>query len=151
MLSESQIENINSTLGESLQEIAFLFSETLYDDIPELESFDGYGVTLSYSGDTSGEFQLIVSEGLLFLLAENLLGVEADDPEAKSTGLKALQETLNIFMGNYLTREYGVQKVFDLGIPKCIESEQWNSQDKENQVWMLVEDEHVCVTFNELD
>lgn len=151
MLSESQIDNINNTLAESLQEIAFLFSEILYDDVPELKSFEGYGVSLSYRGDTSGEFQLIVSEGLLYLLAENLLGVEPTDPESKNIGLKALQETLNIFMGNYLTREYGVQKVFDLGIPNPLEVEQWNTNNQENQVWLLVEDEYVCITFRELD
>ena len=144
MFSGQTEENIVNVLGESLQDTAFLFSDPVYDEeVPEFTSWDATAVKLSFKGDNSGTFYLVADYQILRLLAENLLGIETDSEDAIPSGVKALKEILNIFLGNFLTREFGVQKIYDLGIPEELES--IKSLDDKVKIWMDIEGFLLCI------
>lgn len=145
MMDENMIENIFSTMAEALQETSFLFSDPVYDEVTISDEVEYYKVSLTFSGDPSGSFELSAPKEILFQLSENLLGIAEDDPQALPMGINALKETLNIFMGNFLTREYGLTKIFDLGIPELIGES--ITPDTSAGHWMSVDDYFIQIIF----
>jgi hypothetical protein len=56
-------------------------------------------VSISYSGPSRGRLELVACESLGRTLAGNILGVEADDPDAVARVSDALGELLNVTCG----------------------------------------------------
>lgn len=137
MIDDSMLENIFSTMAEALQETSFLFSDPVYDEVELNGDEQYYKVKLTFSGEPSGEFELSAPKAILFQLSENLLGITEEDPQSLPMGINALKETLNIFMGNFLTREFGLTKVFDLGIPELVDDNA--VPNPTNGYWMSID------------
>lgn len=148
MIDDSMLENIFSTMAEALQETSFLFSDPVYDEVELNGDEQYYKVKLTFSGDPSGEFQLSAPKAILFQLSENLLGITEEDPQSLPMGINALKETLNIFMGNFLTREFGLTKVFDLGIPELVDDKA--VPNPTNGYWMSIDDYFIQIVYTSI-
>lgn len=104
-----------AVFSEVLANAAFLFAEEgeagLIPDDPWLET------RIGYRGPFRGELKLLCPRAFATLLAANLLGIEAEDDDAKSKAEDAVGELLNIICGQFITTVYGSSAIFDLSIP----------------------------------
>ena len=77
-------------------------------------------------------------QGLLPVLAANMLGVEEDDPVCSEKGMDALKEILNMIVGNCLTEAWGPGPVFHLHIPTSVGRAAFEP-DRVDGIWQSIE------------
>ena len=136
-------EQIVEVITRILEETAYVFTDTLSrDTMPNPEEWNASGVVLQFFGQVSGEMRMWASNGFLRCVAANMLGIGEDDPVAEEKGLDALKETLNIIVGNYLTTVYGEQPIFDLGLPKPLESDRLVIDSENTDGILLIADDY---------
>jgi len=117
-LREQTIQVIARILGET----AYIFVEIPDENpIPDPDKWDAAGVSLRFYGSENGEMRMWASRGFARCVAANMLGIDEEDETAQEKGLDALKESLNIILGNYITTIYGVEPVFDLGLPEPLD------------------------------
>lgn len=99
---------------------AFAFPEPIVDK-RHLFIFPGRAYLkseLGFRGDkASGHVELAMSEKLCLAIAGNMLGQDADSPEACEQMHDALREIANVLCGRIITECFGTSAVFDLSIP----------------------------------
>jgi hypothetical protein len=116
------VETAGRVIGRVLEDAAFIFTDLLdAADRPAAGAWQAEGVSLSFKGKACGELRMWVSREFALLAAGNMLGIEAGEAGAAEKGLDALKELLNIIVGNFITEVYGVEPVFDLGLPQRID------------------------------
>jgi chemotaxis protein CheY-P-specific phosphatase CheC len=84
---------------------------------------------MEFAGPFTGALILMAPRAFCDQTAANVLGLEADEPEAQRGAEDALKELLNIACGNLLTTLAGEEPVFDLSIPKveAISGDEWKA------------------------
>jgi hypothetical protein len=123
MNSATIIETVRAVIARVLEDAAFIFSDELETEAnPSQEPWTAEGVSLKFSGERSGGFRLWADDGFANLLAENMLGLDVADEQAREKKIDALKEMVNIIVGNSLTELFGTEAVFELGIPQRAES-----------------------------
>ncbi|MDD4050918.1 MAG: chemotaxis protein CheX [candidate division Zixibacteria bacterium] len=114
---------LNEVVARVFQQTAFLFPEPA--DLPEsMPSGDDafIAVSLTFSGDRSGDICLILPETVCRELAANLLGEDLTEDLIRETALDAAKETLNIIAGQLLIQMYGDKALFNLSAPEVKET-----------------------------
>jgi Chemotaxis phosphatase CheX len=123
-------EIATQTISRILGEAAFIFTDNLEQSAkPADATWDADGVSLQFFGASAprGELRMWVGKGFACYAAANMLGLDAagsDDAhddvhdDARSKGMDALKELLNMVVGNFITAVYGDTPVFELGLPK---------------------------------
>jgi hypothetical protein len=76
-------------------------------------------VSAIYRGVFDGKLSVICQEGFLEMLAQNVLGLDADEAVDPRDREDALREFANIISGNFLVEAYGRETVFDLPSFEC--------------------------------
>ncbi|NLB63054.1 MAG: chemotaxis protein CheX [Fibrobacter sp.] len=119
---------------------AFIFVEDI--SLPEasvLESWEGTALRIEYSGDAQGFLELQVQNGFAHILAQNMLGLEDGDEKIASSAADALQESLNMLCGYFLTEYYGENAVFSIGMPKICSELSLEASLKNAGIWLDAE------------
>lgn len=108
---------LTTVFSDVLSDLAFMFT----DDEPAEPSPGSIWLegTIRYRGPVSGTLTLVCPLEFCRMLAANLLGLDADEPEAEARAPDALRELLNVVCGQYVTAAFGHDKVFDLSIPEA--------------------------------
>jgi chemotaxis protein CheY-P-specific phosphatase CheC len=134
---------LEETIAEILEKQAFMFAMPVSKtDMPET----GDAVILagiSFDGEMKGMLKLAAPDRLSLELAANMLGLDADSPEAEEQRLSAIKELLNIACGNILTVIAGVEPVFNIAIPEVetIGQDQWRDLlNDEESVALMIDD-----------
>ena len=103
-----------------LETAAFLFC----DDVPAgMESQQGEVIeaSIAFQAATSGRIVLRLPFKVGLEAAANLLGIEADDPEAADSARAAVAELLNMISGSALKAWFGGEARWSLGVPATVE------------------------------
>jgi len=103
--SESiQHEHIDAVLGPVLETFAFVYPEPIdASDSPD-PGEHLVRATITFSGAASGTMSISAPADLCTELAANILGTDADDPDASLRGADTLGEIANIAAGHLATR-----------------------------------------------
>lgn len=109
-------ELLSDTLSEVLEDAAFIFTESA-DDTLQWHS-DVVESTITYEGQENGVLALAVDHEMAKIFAANLLGIDADEPDADAKSNEALAEMLNIVCGVFLEKWLGTNNQCRLGLPK---------------------------------
>jgi hypothetical protein len=141
MNNESLYRTLKSVAMSVLEDAAFVFSDELPGTArPSIDDWNPAGVSLSFTGETSGVFRLWADEALLPVLAANMLGLEPGSADARDKGADALREMVNIILGNFLTDHFGSEAVFDLGLPSPADPARAMADcSGDSGVWLQVE------------
>ena len=86
------------------------------DELPPAEGALSQAM-MHFTGSCSGSLCLAAPVTLGPVLAANVLGMDADDPEAVERSDDAIKELLNVVRGHILSELEGDQAMFDLGAP----------------------------------
>jgi CheY-specific phosphatase CheX len=134
-------EIAGQTITDILEKAAFIFTDTLdANQKPSLRTWEAEGVSLRFSGNTSGTVYMWVSNGFACFVAANMLGIEKENEKAKEKGIDALKELLNMIVGNLLTAIFGEEPVFELGLPTSMDhSELEKNENNPDSVWLQAE------------
>jgi len=136
-------ETTITVISKILEETAYVFTEIPDENpVPDPRHWDATGVVLRYYGSENGEMRMWASQGFARCVAANMLGIDEDDATAASKGLDALKESLNIILGNYITTVYGVEPVFDLGLPEPLSHDRLKSDMAHPDAIFLTADEY---------
>jgi len=117
-VSAPTAELLAESLGQMLEEAAFLFTEPLAEPPP----FPGGAVEarIDYRGPHRGELRLVTDAALAATLAANLLGEDECDATQGQAG-DAVGELLNMFVGVWVVRLFGEHNRCQLGVPRVRE------------------------------
>lgn len=111
-----------SVITRILEESAYVFTDVLEDPPAQITAdWKATGVKLKFFGKESGEMRMWASDGFAQVVAANMLGIGEEDEQAIQKGMDALKESLNIILGNFITTVYGVELIFDLGLPEAVD------------------------------
>lgn len=118
---------LSETFAGVLENLVFMFAESVEMDEVEISPSGMTGVRIDYSGPVSGTLEMFAPAGFAKSLAANMLGVEEADEEAEEKSKDALKETLNTICGQLLTSLAGEEPVFSLSTPsvQIIKSGEW--------------------------
>lgn len=122
------MESLERVVIEILQDAAFIFAEPTERMEPDEEKV--LVARLGFNGPSSGEMLLSCSPLVATDFAANLLGIDADDPEAASRGADALCEMLNIVGGALLANWFGVDGEFEMGVPSVLQIDSGQYSDE---------------------
>jgi len=111
-------ETVTSTYIETLENIAFIFSDKIdqgraEDKLEQEENF--YSSSMKYSGAYQGNLKLITEKSLCRIIADNMLGGIED--ESEEILLDGLKELTNVICGKLITEIAGEEPIVDLSIP----------------------------------
>ncbi|MFW5784761.1 MAG: chemotaxis protein CheX [Chitinispirillaceae bacterium] len=140
-------EVVSCEVRRVLEQTAYLFTEE--ESVPP--SFDGWasaGVFLTFSGTPSGYIHMWTTDALMEAAAVNMLGLDSPDQITNKNRLDALKELLNISTGHILTRLYGKNVLFELGIPEELDPDLLQGDIKDpRSIWIDAEDEPLLVVL----
>jgi len=141
MNHEAMSQSLKAVVVRVLEDAAFVFSDDLPPDAhPSEADWNPPGVSLTFTGETSGTFRLWADEPLLRVLSANMLGLEPGSGNAAEKGSDALRETANIILGHLLTDHFGTEAVFDLGLPSIADPARAKSDCLDDAgVWLRAE------------
>jgi CheY-specific phosphatase CheX len=125
-----ELDTLAEVFCEIVEQMAFMFVEPIEAEEEAAPApLKSVLAHLKFDGEFSGKLSLAVPVDMCAELAANMLGEEADDPDAISKGTDALKELLNVLCGNLLTAFAGEEPVFDLGVPEILpfSPEDWES------------------------
>ena len=111
-------EALHNAAVTAFEELAFVFP------MPELEpapALDRTAAIVDFDGHRSGRLVLLVSDGLLPVIAANMLG---DTEPSREEQLDALKEVANVICGNVLPSIDGPRAIFRLHAPRLSAGDQ---------------------------
>jgi hypothetical protein len=117
-VSVATAELLAETLGATLEEAAFVFTESA--DVPPPFRGKTLEARVGYQGPESGELRLVADADLAATLAANLLGEEEGSATAARAG-DAVGELLNMVVGVWVVRLFGEDARCKLGVPRVRE------------------------------
>lgn len=109
--------------GETLEQLAFIFSFPDDMDPDAIWEGDVTGCRVSFSGPFQGGLLLLISTAALPELAANMLGLDEEETPPDDQQKDALREALNVICGNLLPRIGGADAVFDIDAPTLLEAD----------------------------
>lgn len=142
-MGDENQEHLSAALCDVLERQAFAFAEPAPLDDLGIPGEPPLCATMTFSGPSRGELGLVVPPEVATEIAASLLGVDADDDEARAGAEDALKEVLNVACGQYLTSAFGVGPVFHLSIPQVVElePEQWELiANRDGAIGLLLDD-----------
>ncbi|MGD9332040.1 MAG: chemotaxis protein CheX [Desulfobacterales bacterium] len=119
MMAE-QSELLMEVAGETLEQLAFIFSFPDDMDPEAIWEAETTGCHITFSGPNNGELLMVISSSAMPELAANMLGLDDDEPPLPDQQNDALKESLNVICGNLLPRIGGEEAVFDIQAPKIM-------------------------------
>lgn len=126
------------TINRIFAEAAYMFIDKVNDNDYSLSGSDDFeGVSLMFDGEWSGEFHLWANSGFTAQAAANMLGIDENGDLARSKGLDAMKELLNMITGNFLTAVYGDIPKFEQGLPVSLSKESFKSDAKKDTAILL--------------
>ncbi len=130
-------DTLVGTATRVFEQAAFMFA----DEVDSIEHRLDIGVSLSFSGENSGTFELWTVGELAVTIADNLLGENAElsGDALKARQTDAVKEMLNIIAGNLITDLYGTEPIYNLAIPEKIEIPDFLSEIPEDAAMLSVE------------
>lgn len=133
--------HLRSSAERILEGAAFLFTDELQPmDIPSPhQEWGQVGVRLEFHGPHSGELRMWLPLSLSRMVAVNMLGLDDSEDCSEEKELDAVKEILNMILGNYLTDAYGVQDVYQLGIPRVLHPDEFAPTLDYPHLWLSVE------------
>jgi len=96
-LDQSRQEVLHTVVRQILEDATFVFAEPA-EDLPEWMD-DVLEAEVTFAGPNTGRLLIAMSPDLAINLAANLLGIDADDPDAVTRGLGASGEIANMICG----------------------------------------------------
>jgi len=108
--------------GETLEQLAFIFSFPDDEDSDALWAESVTGCQVTFSGQRQGGLLMLISSDALPELAANMLGLEENETPPVDQQQDALREALNVICGNVLPRIGGAAAVFDIQKPEVLET-----------------------------
>lgn len=143
-------EIVFTTVCDVFEKLSFMFGELAApDELPEPVERN-VKASMTYSGDMSGTFSIVVPDDVCPEIAANVLGTDQDDEIVTVQAGDALKEMLNVMCGNILTAIAGEEPVFDLSVPEVsdVDAAGWTGLvgDEQTNV-LLVDDSPVLVQF----
>lgn len=147
-MSISQLNEIVSCeVRRVLEQTAYLFTED-EAGVPCFEGWASVGVFITFSGNPSGYIHMWTTDALTEAAAVNMLGLESPDQITDKNKKDALKELLNISIGHILTRLFGKNVLFELGIPEELDPDLLPGDMKDpRSIWIDVEDEPLLVVL----
>lgn len=150
-MSENLLDHLHDSAYRVLESSTFVFVDDVdHEYIPYDDGEDFTGAALQYEGPVRGEIQLWVQNELPEIFASNMLGVDANDPTADQKREDALKEVLNMITGIFLTEHFGVEPVFQLGIPQIHSNEKFPDWHSLKYVWLDAEGQKLLITHRDL-
>jgi hypothetical protein len=116
MVELAQNENLAQLFSSLLSDTVFIFSESVPEDPPQMESW--WTARLSIDNDKIWNFSLCVDPQLAPIVSANLLGVETDSDDAQKAIADAIGELANILAGSLAVEVYGTNTICRVGIPE---------------------------------
>ena len=114
-MREPTPELLTDILGRVLEESAFILAE------PDREPPQWGGAVLrasiAFESTRGGTLRLLTNTRAASEIAANMLGIDQDQEEARSSGRAAVSELLNVVGGAFLTRYFGSEVPSQLGLP----------------------------------
>lgn len=101
---EVQHAHIDAVIGPVLETFAFVFPEPVEASQAAEPDGDLMCATITFSGATSGTMAVCAPQDLCVELAANILGIDAEDADARMRGADTLGEVANIAAGHIATR-----------------------------------------------
>jgi CheY-specific phosphatase CheX len=150
MLIEEMNEKAMKVIINILNECSYIFADPVSEEeIPPLNELNLKGVFLEYSGHKSGHVSLLANDEFLKYAAANMLGIDENSNDAIEKGFDSIKEILNMVVGNLLTEIYGCDPVFDIGIPRVLESlDEVNDSQEKDRLFFNADDHILVFEFN---
>lgn len=121
-MTPNHSETLLEVAGETLEQLAFVFSFPEQNDPQAVMDADVTGARVNFSGPLQGELLLVISSAVLPELAANMLGLDEGEVPPEDQQKDALREALNVICGNLLPRIGGVEAVFDIQPPEILDA-----------------------------
>jgi len=102
------------------EDCAFLFVDVVDTAAAPVSAEASFSAIIDIDGREKRELVLTAARPLLVEAAANMLGTDADDPEAAGSAEQAIGELLNVVAGSFVARWYGTACECGVGIPKRI-------------------------------
>jgi CheY-specific phosphatase CheX len=135
-------ETLLRLLEVVLEQLAFMFIEEAEKEDLIVRDGDYIHVSMGFTGFQQGHIEMALHQGMSYLVAANILGIEDDDMIKKSAD-DAVRELLNIYCGQMLTTIFSSEDVFDLSVPevKKLGIDQWNMMvDDSNTIGVKIDE-----------
>jgi len=113
-------EKLRQTTASILENAAFIFIDD-DDTIVSCDKFSFTGVTISFTGPSSGRMNLWMVKETIDVIARNLLGMDDDEDVSPIQRYDALKEILNMIAGNLLTSLFDEKLIFNLDVPYLLD------------------------------
>jgi hypothetical protein len=111
-------EVLHEVLTETLENFAFLFSESVDQESAWPDGVPCMRATIAFRGEGhQGELALVIPVALCREMAANILGIDQEEA-TDSTADDAVKELTNVVAGGFAARNFGKSVVFDLGAPE---------------------------------
>lgn len=120
-------ETANQVIIDVFEEFAFLFPIPCDSGEITADPEEAVLASISFSGQEDGRLRLVVPENMCTEVAGNVMGTDASDERSTECRHDAVKEMLNVSCGQFLTRYFGEEPVFELSPPtvKKIDGEKW--------------------------
>lgn len=121
-MTHNHSEQLLEVAGETLEQLAFVFSFPDESDPDALWEAEVAGARVAFSGPLQGELLLAISPAAVPELTANMLGLDDGAVPPEDQQLDALKEALNVICGNLLPRIGGAEAVFDIQPPEILDA-----------------------------
>lgn len=121
-MTHNPSEDLMEVAGETLEQLAFVFSFPDDADPDAIWEAEVTGARLTFCGPLQGELCMVISSSALPELTANMLGLEEGQVPPVDQQRDALKEALNVICGNLLPRIGGADAVFDIQAPEILEA-----------------------------
>ncbi len=114
-MREPTPELLTDILGRVLEESAFILAEP--DREPPQWGGSVLRASIAVESTRGGTLRLLTNTRAASEIAANMLGIDQNQEEARSSGRAAVSELLNVVGGAFLTRYFGSAGPSQLGLP----------------------------------
>lgn len=121
-MTRNPSEDLMEVAGETLEQLAFVFSFPDDADPDAIWETAVTGARLTFCGPLQGELLMAISSTALPELTANMLGLEEGEVPPVDQQMDALKEALNVICGNLLPRIGGADAVFDIQAPEILDA-----------------------------
>jgi hypothetical protein len=135
---------------EVLQTAAFLFADEWQEDAEQFSKITNF-VKIEFTGESSGYFLIGTTDNIRMIIAENMLGLDSDDPLIIQKKDDAFKEIANILCGHILSFLFGENCFFNILEPFQVSKKDIADIPKEAFYKFIVEDEPFVFYYNLTD
>ncbi|MEW6234412.1 MAG: chemotaxis protein CheX [Candidatus Omnitrophota bacterium] len=111
-------ENLSAIFETMLEKFSFMFCDPVSVEDIHSEETHFLRSSLAFSGPRSGVLSMMVPARLGAVIASNVLGTDPDAEDAVYNAQDAINELINLLVGNLLPELFGKNALFDFGIPE---------------------------------